>query len=80
MSDIKHFDDGALVWVRIGKGKTYAGKVLASSNASTAEHAYEEFRVELEQEITDLAGQKRMYRWVHPHPVQGYKLSKRFNQ
>jgi hypothetical protein len=76
-SHIKHFADGAPVWVQLGKGKRYAGTVLASSNVSTAEHGYELFQVELEQEITDLAGQTRVHRWTHPKPVQGYKLSKR---
>lgn len=74
---IKHFDDGALVWVRLSKRQTYAGRVLASSNVSTMEHGYEVFKVELELETTDWTGSKSVHRWVHPEPVQGYKLSRR---
>ena len=74
---IKHFPDGALVWVKLGKNKTYAGKVLASSNVSTAEHAYEIFQVELELTVPDWNGGRSVHRWVHPEPIQGYKLSRR---
>jgi hypothetical protein len=77
MSRIKHFEDGALVWVRLKKKQILAGKVLESSNVSTMEHAYELFKVELQQEVTDLAGQTKVHRWVHPSPIQGYKLSRR---
>ena len=76
-STIKHFDNNALVWVKLGKGKTYAGRVLASSNVSTMEHAYELFQVELELETTDWTGGTHVHRWTHPEPVQGYKLSRR---
>lgn len=74
---IKHFDNGAPVWVQLGKGQKFAGTVLASSDVSTMEHGYELFKVELQQEVTDLSGKTTVHKWTHPKPVQGYKLSKR---
>lgn len=77
MSDtIKHFENGAPVWAKIGK-RLYAATVLDSSNISTREHGYELFKLELQHEYTDLAGNTKTHKWVHPMPVQGYKLRKR---
>lgn len=75
-STIKHFENGEKVWVTI-KRVTYAATVLASSGALTAEHGYELFRVQLEQEVEMWDGKKHLHTWVHPEPIQGYKLKRR---
>jgi hypothetical protein len=73
---IKHFLTDSLVWVKF-KGEKIKGKVLDFSDISTREHGYEVYKVELEKSYTGLDGVTHTTRWIHPEPIQGYKLTKR---
>lgn len=66
--------ENAPVWVEIRKIR-YAATVLEWGFASSGD--YDWCKLQLEQEIFFLDGSKQKRTWIHPKPIQSYKLRKR---
>lgn len=59
------------------KGVEYDFKIIDMSDVSRRENNYDLVKLELSKVVQGFSGQEITKTWVHPEPVQSYKLHRR---
>jgi hypothetical protein len=68
---------GDLCRVKLGKVE-YDGKILDMSDVSRRESNYDLVKLELTRTLKGFSDEPITNTWIHPEPVQTYKLRKRY--